>query len=349
MSWVLVAVVVLAFVLNVVAPWLLSRVAIPFFEADAQLHARAAKPDPAAELSECRTADGLRLSLATWNRPSDGDAAAAPVVVFCPEAGGSKWTAAHYAAGLIADGVIVVSLDHRNVGESDTLPGYRPRHWLSDHEVNDVRAVVAAISADRLLKSRDIVLFGISRGGCAAMYAASLDRTVHGVVADGVFPVRKLLMSYLDKWGTLKFPPWMMRAVPDWHLQLTLDFARMASGRRHGCRYLDLSGVLGRLRGRPFFLIAGKRDSYIPLELTELVARQAGGGPEDVWAVPKAKHNHARESDPATYDRRVRDFVRTVTGWRGRVNDRSGQARPATEVRPLKAADSGATSLSRVV
>ena len=299
-GWIVLSVAAVAFLLNVVAPYLLSKLAIDYFEADAVLRPRAADPDAAAEPLEVRTPDGVRLSAVVWNRGAGG-----PVTVFCPEAGGVKWSAAYYAAAVLDAGRTVVAFDFRNQGESGETAGYRPSHWLSQFEVEDARAVVAKVRGEAGLSGREVRLFGVSRGACAAAVVAARDPSVRSVVLDGVYPTRSLMLSYLYKWGTLKVPQWVVDYVPDWHLQLTMDFARMSSGRRRGCRYVDAGPAAGRLRGREVLMIAGKRDSYVPTNVTRRFADACGVGEEGLWVVPGARHNEAREAAREEYDRRV--------------------------------------------
>lgn len=299
-GWVVLALALVAFALNVVIPYLLSKLAIPFFEADAPLRPRTEPVDPDARQDWCVTADGVRLALAVWNEDASSSR---PVVVFCPESGGDRWLAGHYAAGLIADGFPVVSFDFRGLGDSESTPGYEPTHWLSDREVTDLRGVLDWVAGQASLAGRRLGLFGVSRGAGAALYVAAVDGRSESIVADGAYSAHALTMRYLQKWGALSVPRWVIEYVPDWHLGLTMDFARLSSGRRHGCRYPDLARVLPRLRGRAVRLIAGRRDSYIPREVTDVVAKACGT--VDLHVVPKARHNGARDVDPEAYDRLV--------------------------------------------
>ena len=299
-GWIVLTVAVLAFLLNVVAPYLLSKLAIDYFEADAVLRPRSSPPDADAETLTVQTPDGVPSSVAVWNRDAGG-----PVTVFCPEAGGVKWSATYYAAALLEAGRTVVAFDFRNQGESGETAGYQPSHWLSEFEVTDAAAVVEWVGEAAGLAGREVRLFGVSRGACAAAVVAARDASLKHVLLDGVYPTRSLMLSYLYKWGTLKVPKWVVDYVPDWHLQLTMDFARMTSGRRRGCRYVDVASVAKRLRGREVWVVAGKRDAYVPTEVTRRLAVAAGVPDERLWVVPKARHNEARLVDEAAYDRLV--------------------------------------------
>lgn len=308
-GWIVLTVAVLAFLLNVVAPYLLSKLAIDYFEADAVLRPRPAAADPDAEVTATTSPDAVDLSIAVWNRGGDG-----PVTVFCPEAGGVKWSAGFYAAAVLATGRPVVAFDFRNQGESGRTDGYRPSHWLSDYEVRDLRAVLAWVRRQPDFAGREVRLFGVSRGACAAAVVAAKDRSIGRLLLDGVYPTRTLMLSYLYRWGTLKVPKWVVDYVPDWHLQLTMDFARMTSGRRRGCRYVDVGGVARRLSGRHVAIIAGKRDSYVPTEVTRRLAAEAGVPDERLWVVPCARHNEARATCEEEYDAFVLSHLHPADG-----------------------------------
>lgn len=51
-----------------------------------------------------------------------------------------------YCQGLVVAGFHVLSVDFRNQGESDSIPGYVPIHWVSEYELDDVRHILEWIS-----------------------------------------------------------------------------------------------------------------------------------------------------------------------------------------------------------
>ena len=98
-----------------------------------------------------------------------------------------------------------------------------------------------------------------------------------------------------------------MRILPKGHFRSTLALARWISERRRRCRYAIIERWLPQLRGRPALLIAGERDNYVHPEIGRKLCRKIGNSAE-LWTVPKAKHNRAREVNPAEYDRRLVEF-----------------------------------------
>ncbi|HVV99972.1 MAG TPA: alpha/beta fold hydrolase [Planctomycetaceae bacterium] len=287
-------------VIHAVAVWR----GLPVFEHAPRLEAPRRDPDPDAEPIEFPTADGLTLRGAVY-RP----ACTTPrgVVVFCPEFGANHWSAATYVEGLIEAGFIVCAFDFRNQGESDALPGYFPLHWPTTYERDDCLAAIEWVKSREDLQGLPINLLGISRGGGAALSTAAISRDVAGVATDGAFSVDGLMYIYGLRWTELHIPPAILRWIPRWHVRLSMLLVRWASQWRRGCQYLQLGRDLGRLRAKPTLLITGERDTYVPLEhASALYSRLNGHG--EMWVVPGARHNRARQIDPAAYDHRLAAF-----------------------------------------
>ena len=263
---------------------------------------RPAVPDPDAEEVWFPTTDGLTLRGSLYRheeRPSRG------LIIFCPEMLGSRWSALDYCSGLYDAGFDILAFDFRNQGESDSLLGYEPLHWVTEYEVQDVLAAIAFSRSRDGLRDLPLGLFGISRGGGAALAAAARCRDVRCVASEGAFTIESMMLHYTFRWGVLYIPEWLLSKIPLWHVRQTLALVRWISQAKRGCRYAAIDRLLPRLRGRPVLLIAGGRDTYVDPVLTEEMQRRIGGPQAQLWIVPQARHNLARDVESQEYDRRL--------------------------------------------
>ena len=283
---------------------------VAVFEQGPPVGAVPASPDPDVEVVRFPTSDGLTLAGSLHRgrqQPARG------VVLFCPEFDGSHWSAANYCAGLLQADFDVFAFDFRNQGESDPQPGYRPLHWLTSYEVSDVNAAINYIGSRPDLRDLPLGLFGMSRGAGAALAAAATHPKIACIACDGAFTTMGLAVHYTRRWATLYVPAWLLKLLPVWHLRQTVVLARWRSQIRKGCRYTLLEKLFPRLRDRSVLLIAGQRDNYVPSEVTEILHRGLSPACGEIWFVPGARHNMARQSDPETYDRHLVRFFSQMT------------------------------------
>jgi pimeloyl-ACP methyl ester carboxylesterase len=230
------------------------------------------------------------------------------VILFCPELDGNHWSAMSYCSALWNAGFDIFAFDFRNQGESDALPGYEPLHWLTDYEVADALAALDYVQHHPDLDARRIGLFGISRGGGAALAIAALRPNIRGIVCEGVFSTETLLAHYSLRWAALYVPTWVVDLIPMWHFRQTFALVRLVSERRRHCRYTRLERLLPRLRDRSVLIIAGKRDTYVHPDVSLEIRERIGSESAEFWLVPDAKHNGAREVHPEAYDQKVTEF-----------------------------------------
>jgi pimeloyl-ACP methyl ester carboxylesterase len=236
------------------------------------------------------------------------DRASRGIIVFCHEFGANHWSALSYCEGLWEAGFDILAFDFRNQGESDEMPGYEPIHWLTDYEVQDVLSAVRYIDRREESRDRPIGVFGISRGGCAALAAAALSPRVDCVAAEGAFTTDDVIWYHGQRWLWLYAAPWVLRWIPDWHIRKTFQLARWLNQFRRRCRYTNLRRLLPRLRTRPLLLICGENDKYVFPEIAHSLRRKTGHSENCLWIVPSAKHNMARQVAPNEYDGRLIEF-----------------------------------------
>lgn len=236
------------------------------------------------------------------------------VIIFCHEYGSDMYSCARYCRSLLEAGFDIFTFDFRGHGHSSTSPGYEPRLWCTDREVNDCLGAMAFVHTqmdEQNLRVR-LGLFGISRGSGAAIIAAWHARRsrlpIKAVVTDGCFSTDSTLEWGMKRWvhifAKVRFVyenhrPWFWTFLR-W---LVLKFAQL----RFHCQFPSVRKTLPRLRNTPIFFIHGARDSYIKPEQTRMLFDLARS-PRYLWIVPGAKHNQSAVVEPEEYGARLVAF-----------------------------------------
>ncbi len=232
------------------------------------------------------------------------------LVIFAPEFKSDRLSCARYCRSLVEAGYDVFAFDFRGHGESASEEGHTPRQWASDREVADMTGAIAY--AEQWLEQRgrpiEIGLFGISRGGSAAILTAESCSSVKAIVTDGAFSSDLTLEHFMKRWAKIfakvrfvyeNHPPEFWRFLR-WCLFVTCRI-------KYKCVYPSARKALTRMVPRPILFIHGERDSYIPVETSrKLYALSAQ--PRYLWIVPKAKHNQCVEIAPEQYARHTVHF-----------------------------------------
>ena len=247
---------------------------------------------PTARTSGFPTRDGLMLA-GTYLSHRAGRRLG--VVVFSHEFLGDRWSVLPYLDHLRELGFDLFSFDYRNHGQSDPDPKYKPLQWVTNHEVNDLRAALAYVRSRPDADPAGVGLFGVSRGGGTALCVASKDARVWGVATDGAFPTSGTMLAYITRWAEIYVPSTTVwRNMPKQVYSFLAWSARKRSQSRLNCRFPEVETAVARLAPRPLFMIHGEKDAYIGPEIAEELFRLAGA-PKELWVVPKAKHNRCRE------------------------------------------------------
>ncbi len=231
------------------------------------------------------------------------------VVIFCHEYLGDRWGVLPYADHLRDRGFDLFAFDYRNHGKSEVDPSYgSPLQWVTDHEVADVRAAVAYVGSREDADPAGVGLFGISRGGGSALCAAAKDAKVWGVITDGAFPTRGMMVGYVSRWAEIYVTnKWLWRVMPTFIFQYLCWAARIRIQKRQRCRYPDIETAVRRLSPRPWLMIHGQKDAYVSAKIARNFFAYAGE-PKEFWLVPAAKHNRCREKEPVAYAEHVAEF-----------------------------------------
>ncbi len=304
MSWELIGILAGLVLVEAFIQVKLVQFTLPIFEHAPPFNVVDGTPDLIATQVEIPTTDDLTLQA---NLYQHDDQPARGLIVFCHEFSGERWSAMSYCRGLWDAGFDILAFDFRNQGDSDVMPGYVPLHWLTEYEVDDVLAALQFVAQHDELRWLPLGLFGISRGGGAALVAASRNSNVRRVACEGAYSTQSLLLHYSRRWATLFLSDRVLALIPGWHTWLTLTLVRLTSQIRRKCRYVSLKRDLRRLSKKPVLMITGERDTYVIPSLSLSLSKDIG---EDcqMWVVPNAKHNMARTADVAEYDSRLIDF-----------------------------------------
>ncbi|MCA9039969.1 MAG: alpha/beta fold hydrolase [Planctomycetaceae bacterium] len=304
--WILVGLLATALFLDIVLRTVAIGIVLPIFERRPPFGIRPSFPDPDAELIEFPTTNGLKLRGSLHRLPN---VTPSGLVIFCPEFGGSHWSAKWYCEALINAGFAVLTFDFRNQGASEHLASYRVMHWLSQYEVEDALAAVNYARSREDLAQLPIGMFGISRGGGAALATGARHEEVRCVATEGAFTTDSMMFHFTVRWATLYIPRWIMDRLPDVHVRITLTLVRWISQWRHGCHYLVLEKLLPSLKEKPVLMMNGTKDSYVQTEIPRQILKKAGGEEyHQLWKIPDAKHNLGREKDPVEYDQWLVQF-----------------------------------------
>ena len=292
--------------LDVVLRSVAISIVLPIFERRPPFGIRPAFPDPNAELIEFPTTDNLTLR---GSLHRDVTLEPQGIVIFCPEFGGNHWSAKWYCDALIKAGYAVLSFDFRNQGSSEHLQSYRVMHWLSQYEVDDATSAVSYARSRADLAGLPIGLFGISRGGGAALATGATNGEVDCVATEGAFTTDSMMFHFTVRWATLYIPNWIMKRLPNIHIRITLTIVRWISQWRHGCHYIVLERLLPKLANKPVMMMNGTKDSYVSTDIPRKILKRAGGKEyHELWKIPEAKHNLGREIVPDEYDEKLVQF-----------------------------------------
>lgn len=232
------------------------------------------------------------------------------MIVFAHEYGSNAYSCSRYCRPLLEAGYDVFTFDFRGHGQSGGEEGYKPRQWASDRELADMLGAIAFVEdyLERHDYPREIGLFGISRGGAAAILASVDVGSVKAILTDGAFSSDSTLEYLMKRWVSIFAK---VRLIYENHPPAFWRFLRWLTfrecRRRFNCRYPSVRKAIGRIPNTPIFLIHGERDSYIPVAQSQMLYDLAGEK-KYLWIVPRAKHNQCVIQAPQEYARRTVRF-----------------------------------------
>ena len=302
--WFLLGLTGLTLTLHVVARLLYVSVGARMFGQVPWLPSQWREPLCEGETVHLAAADGTRLEgtyLPTTAPQRHG------TVACCHELNGDRWNTIPFVAGLRRRGFDVFCFDFRNHGNSDRTPGYEPTPWVTTYETADVRAVIDYLASRPDARGQGIGLFGLSKGGTAALAAAADDPRVRAVVVDGVCPTERLQVHWTREL-LADHGPVVARllGLTDLLVRPLGAWARLVVGWRRNCRFVNVEQA-ARQASAPVLMIHGGADSHVPVELAREL-KQVMPPQTSLWIVPWAKHAGAVEIAGEEYHERIARF-----------------------------------------
>lgn len=292
-------------VLASVVIWRYTQFVVRIFEEKPLFIIPRGQPIPGSEEVRLRTSDGLTLA-GSYLHTSAPERRG--VILFGTEFGSNRWSCGAYCEHLLAAGYDVLTFEFRSQGQSDPQPGYEPLQWVTDYEVEDMRAALSYLKKRPDADPRGIGFFGISRGGGAGILAAAADPWIRCVATDGAFATRTTMLPYMRKWASIYVSrKWVVALIPHCVYSLVAEFALWLIKRRRKCRFPNMEKAIARLSPRPLLMIHGGQDTYIKPPIAEALFALARE-PKEFWLVEGAKHNQALHVASAAYRQRVLEF-----------------------------------------
>ena len=259
------------------------------------------------EVQEFPSRDGAGLK-GVFIEPPAG-VAVRGTIVYAHEFKGDRNSAARYTAGLPEAGFRVFAFDFRGHGESSQDGTYRPTHWVTDFEVNDVLAAAAYVESTAGAPDHPVGILGVSRGACAAAIAALHTPKIRVLVLDGLFSTDLMVEGMMNRWAAIFASINLVKAnrlaeIFAFLRVFTLLYAEL----KMRCRYPLVRRALGRLGDVPVLYIYGKDDAYIAEE-QRITLYRVKPGTKQLWEAPGAKHNQAVVVNPEEYRAKARGFL----------------------------------------
>ena len=260
------------------------------------------------EVSRFRSLDGTSLRGMLINPPNRAEPRGA--IVFCHEYGSDMYSCARYTRPLIEAGFSVFPFDYRGHGESSSSGKYKPLQWPSDKEVEDTLGACVYLEAMLSAQGRGqkIGIFGVSRGGGAALLAASTNANISAIICDSTFSTEITLVALMKRWASIFA---RIKLVYQNHtdsfwrflLWLVMRFAQP----KLGCKFPSVYKALKEMQPRPILFILGQRDGYVSEQQCK-VLHAAAPEPKYLWIVKQAKHNQSVVVEPKQYAQRTIAF-----------------------------------------
>lgn len=276
--------------------WMIQNIFLTLREPAAPYHF--SKPD--GETIDFYSSDGVFLSGVFI--PAKGHAKG--TVIFCPEVDADSRSCVKYALFLTEAGYNLFSIDFRGHGNSSNLDGYVSRQWVSAYEVYDLLGAIEYVKERKDVDPKKIALFGVSRGGGAAVCAAAQCPDVKVVITDSAFSTKKTLNAYMKKWTSIFLPVAHLGNFVYVFLEnITIKVVEI----KLGYKLPSVENAVKTLR-RPLLLIHGQRDTYISVEQGKWLYSLAAE-PKALLEVSGARHNESVVVNKELYQGKILEFL----------------------------------------
>jgi len=237
------------------------------------------------------------------------------IILFCHELGADMNAWYKYAHFLPETGFDVFTFSFRKLSKRvEDGEAMTTGQWVTRSDIQDVLAAVRFLSRHPTFSRKKIGVLGISKGANAALGALRYTSKVKAMITDGAFSTTETVLDYIKKWVSIFVPyPWVYKNVPDWMYRMTIRFSLWISSVKLRCWFVKIERSLSRSKV-PIFFIHGEADGYVSPRQAQYLFNIAGGQ-EDLWIVPKTKHNLAVTTSPQEYQQKtVAFFTETLNG-----------------------------------
>lgn len=270
-------------------------------------------PPPAKDASrgervQFNTRDGATLT-GYWIPADD---ASPRVIIFCHQTGADWRTWERFASGLPLAGFHVFSFTFRGLTSVDVVGSRSERserseyQWPSEGEINDVLGAVQYVKG-RMPASR-LGILSVSKGGPAAVAAATQTSAIEALVVDSLFSTIDTLTISMRRWARLYVkPPQIVRWVPQWLYRRVARMALPRANRLAGRVFFTVEPYLKRLR-QPLLVIHNGADPFVDEPSIRRLLSLGKGARPLFWEVAGAGHAEASQRDPTAYQRRLIEF-----------------------------------------
>ncbi|HRZ86820.1 MAG TPA: alpha/beta fold hydrolase [bacterium] len=225
-------------------------------------------------------------------------------VIFCPEVDADARSCVKYSLFLTELGYNLLSIDFRGHGNSSNLDGYISRQWVSSYEVYDLLGAIEYVSGRPDVDPDKIALFGVSRGGGAAICAAAQSPDVRVVITDSAFSSKKTLNAFMKKWTGMFLP---VDNLGNWIYVFLENITIKIAEIKLGYKLPAVENALKTMK-RPVLMIHGQRDAYISIDQARWLFALAGD-PKELLEVPAARHNESVVVKRDMYRSKIVDFL----------------------------------------
>ncbi len=244
--------------------------------------------NPGFEIQDIWIPAKNKKQLHAWYVPVDEKA---PTIILVHGWGKNASKMSIYLKGLCCLGYNMLAFDARNHGLSDP-DGYSSMLKFAE----DITSAMDYVMAQPTANKREIYLIGLSIGGGAALYAASIDERIKKVVTVGAFAhpgdvMRKEITA---------------RHIPYFPLVwLFFKFLEI----RLGFHLNDIAPVNNLYKSKAkILLIHGEKDKVVPFEQAEKLMAAAGMAKVRLWAIPNKGHSNCH-LEPDFWNRINRFFT----------------------------------------
>jgi len=220
------------------------------------------------------------------------------VVLFCHELNGNRYNVAPFLKPLLDSGFDLLAFDFRNHGQSaKTLYGL-PTPWMTQSDLEDVKAAVEYLLSRIGDEGIEVSIFGLGKGATVALCVAGSDSRVKSVVLDAPIPENRLFEK--NCWELLSKA--VRSAKRDVRISVSLFFRailfsllrpirslyfawqRFVLGKWFGCRFINPWPLAKKVR-QPMMIIHGHADSKTRAEQIQAFCDRLPNRPR-LWIVP---------------------------------------------------------------